>query len=72
MSSLECCRKSWASLDVILRSQLFFDIPFFAQCSVLFLLSNYIKGVVWTYAELVGSNRCVKDRKVTEICLDRS
>ena len=70
MSSLECCRKSWASLDVILRSQLFFDIPFFAQCSVLFLLSNYMRGMLWTNAELVDSNRRVRDRKVTEVCLD--
>ena len=35
-------QKSWVSLDVILCIQLFFDIPFLAQCSVLFLLSNYI------------------------------
>ena len=59
------------SLDVILRIQLFFDIPFLAQCSVLFLLSNYMRGMLWAYAELVDSGRRVKDRKVTEVCLDR-
>ena len=49
----------------------FFDTPFFATCSVLPLLSNYIQSVRFIYAELVNIYHRVEDWKITENGPDR-